>query len=84
MYVKNGLTPLLLATSRGYEQIVQILLEKGKANIEIVDQVFIIFEKIEKILIKHEAKLSLQDNNVLIFFLKNCLFFLVSWCSLIM
>ena len=34
---KNGTTPLFIATEEGHEQIVQILLEKGKPNVDTLD-----------------------------------------------
>ena len=33
-HLKNGITPLLIATENGHEQIVQLLLEKGKPNVD--------------------------------------------------
>ena len=41
--VKNGATPLYIAAQNGHEQIVQILLEKGKANIDLAEKVCIFF-----------------------------------------
>ena len=40
--VKNGRTPFLVAARNGHEQIVQILLEKGKANVDLPDQVILL------------------------------------------
>ena len=40
--VKNGATPLFIAAQKGHEQIVQILLEKGKPNVDLADLVIII------------------------------------------
>ena len=37
--VKDGVTPLFVATFKGHEQIVQILLEKGGANVDLANQV---------------------------------------------
>ena len=39
---KNGVTPLCVAAENGYEQIIKILLETGKANVNLQDQVLII------------------------------------------
>ena len=36
---KNGTTPFWIAAQEGHEKIVQILLEKGKPNVELADQV---------------------------------------------
>ena len=33
------MTPLLIAAAKGHEQIIQLLLEKGKANVDLADQV---------------------------------------------
>ena len=33
--VKDGRTPLLIAADNGYEQIVKLLLEKGKGNVDL-------------------------------------------------
>ena len=38
---KGGFTPLYIAAENEYEQIVQILLEKGKPNVDLADQVLI-------------------------------------------
>ena len=38
--VKNGETPLFIAAQNGYDQIVQILLEKGKPNVDLANKVF--------------------------------------------
>ena len=40
--VKDGVTPLFVAAFQGHEQIVQILLEKGKPNIDLPDQVILL------------------------------------------
>ena len=37
--VKNGATPLYVAAFKGYEQIVQLLLEKGKPNVDLANEV---------------------------------------------
>ena len=37
--VKNGRTPLFVAAQYGHEQIVQILLEKGKPNVDFTNKV---------------------------------------------
>ena len=42
-YVKDGITPLFFAASNGHEQIVQILLRKGKANVDLANQVLVLF-----------------------------------------
>ena len=39
--VKDGVTPLFFAAQEGYEQIVQILLEKG-ANVDLADKVILL------------------------------------------
>ena len=41
--VKYGITPLYVAAQKGDEQIVQNLLEKGKANVALGDQVIVLF-----------------------------------------
>ena len=42
-YLKNGVTPLLVAAQEGHEQIVEILLEKGNPNVDLADhQVFLL------------------------------------------
>ena len=41
--VKDGATPLFIAASKGDEQIVEILLEKGKANVDLPDKVILLF-----------------------------------------
>ena len=41
-YLKNGATPLHVAAFNGYGQIIQILLKKGKANVDLADQVLLI------------------------------------------
>ena len=45
MNVKYGVAPLFVAAQGGYEQIVQLLLEKGKANVDLPNKVilFILF-----------------------------------------
>ena len=40
--VKDGATPLYMATQNGDEQIVQILLEKGKPNVDLPDKVILL------------------------------------------
>ena len=37
--MKDGKTPLFVAAQNGHKQIVQILLKKGKANVDLADQV---------------------------------------------
>ena len=39
---KDGRTPLYVAAQSGYEQIVQLLLEKGKANIDLANKVLLL------------------------------------------
>ena len=39
--VKNGVTPLYIAAFKGYEQIVEILLEKG-ANVDFATEVILL------------------------------------------
>ena len=39
--VKCGVTPLYIAAENGHKQIVQILMEKGKPNIDLPDQVLL-------------------------------------------
>ena len=41
--LKFGATPLYLAVDRGHERIVQILVEKGKANVDLANQVSFFF-----------------------------------------
>ena len=41
--VKSGATPLYVAAFQGEERIVQILLEKGKPNVDLADQVILLF-----------------------------------------
>ena len=41
--VKDGVTPLFMAADNGYEQIVQILLEKGKPNVDLATEVIVLF-----------------------------------------
>ena len=41
--VKGGATPLSIAAFKGHEQIVQFLLEKGKPNVDLLDEVFLLF-----------------------------------------
>ena len=40
--VKTGATPLYIAAQNGHEQIVQLLLEKGKPNVDLPDQVILL------------------------------------------
>ena len=40
--VKDGTTPLYIAAQNGYEQIVQLLVEKGGANIDLADEVILL------------------------------------------
>ena len=40
--VKDGVTPLLIAAANGHKQIVEILLEKGKPNVDLPDQVLLL------------------------------------------
>ena len=42
-YLKYGVTPLYIAACEGHEQIVQILLEKGEPNVDLPDQVLLLF-----------------------------------------
>ena len=39
---KDGTTPLYVAAENGHEQIVQILFEKGKPNVDLPDQVLLL------------------------------------------
>ena len=41
IYLKCGATPLYIAAQKGHEQIVQILLKKGKPNVDLADVVFL-------------------------------------------
>ena len=41
-YQKDGATPLSIAAQKGHEQIVQILLEKGKPNVDLPIQVLLL------------------------------------------
>ena len=41
-YLKNGITPLHIAAQNGHEQIVQLLLEKGKPNVNLVTKVLLL------------------------------------------
>ena len=41
--VKNGTTPLFIAAQNGDEQIVQLLLEKGKPNVDLANKVLLLF-----------------------------------------
>ena len=38
---KEGFTPLHIAVQKGYEQIVQLLLEKGKPNVNLANKVIV-------------------------------------------
>ena len=40
--IKDGTTPLWIASQKGYEQIVQILLEKGKPNVDLPNLVILL------------------------------------------
>ena len=42
-FLKDGATPLFFAAQKGYEQIVQILLEKGGANVHLAESVLFLF-----------------------------------------
>ena len=42
MNVKEGVTPLFIAAEEGYEQIVQLLLEKGKPNVDFATKVILL------------------------------------------
>ena len=42
LILKNGVTPLYIAAEKGYEQIVQLLLEKGKPNVDLPNQVILL------------------------------------------
>ena len=89
--VKDGRTPLYIAACEGHEQIVQILLEKGKANVDLADEVILLivslflflfskdFEEVVKILSEHGSNIHLQTN-VFIF----SLFFHISFFSFFM
>ena len=37
--VKKGITPLLIAAQEGHKQIVEILLEKGRSNVDLAERV---------------------------------------------
>ena len=37
--VKHGRTPLFFAAFKGYKQIVELLLEKGKPNVDLANKV---------------------------------------------
>ena len=41
-YVKDGATPLYIAAQEGHEQIVQLLLEKGKPNVDLANKVILL------------------------------------------
>ena len=45
--VKKGRTPLYIAAKEGYEQIVQLLLEKGNPNVDLPDQVLLCIDFID-------------------------------------
>ena len=40
--LKNGATPLFIAAQNGYEQVVQILLEKGEPNVDLAFEVILL------------------------------------------
>ena len=42
-FLKDGRTPLFVAAENGYEQIVRVLLEKGNPNVDLADQVLLLF-----------------------------------------
>ena len=65
--VKNGITPLFIAAQNGREQIVQILLEKGKPNVHLPMKVFL-FENI----LFFSFKKSFSHFLPLFFFIKGC------------
>ena len=41
MYKKGGQTPLRAAASYGHHQIFELLLEKGKAKVDLADRVLV-------------------------------------------
>ena len=41
--MKDRVTPLSIAAFKEHEQVVQILLEKGKANVDLATKVFLLF-----------------------------------------
>ena len=60
--LKNGVTPLYIATFKGHEQIVQILLEKGNPNVELATKVIVI------LLFLISAHISKTNKNYLFIF----------------
>ena len=50
-YLKGGRTPLFIAACKGHKQIVQLLLEKGKANVDLANKVIVLFVIILNLLI---------------------------------
>ena len=40
--IKNGATPLFIASQNGHEQIVQILLAKGEPNVDLANKVLLL------------------------------------------
>ena len=44
--LKNGATPLFVAAGKGYEEIVQILMEKGEVNVNSQKMVFFSSSKV--------------------------------------
>ena len=51
LHVKDGLTPLYIAAEKGHAQTVQILLEKGKPNVDLPTEVIVLFIIILNLLI---------------------------------
>ena len=41
-YLKGGATPLRIAAQQGNEQVVQLLLEKGKGNVDLATKVILL------------------------------------------
>ena len=42
LHLKDGTTPFYIAAQNGHEQIVQILLDKGRANVDLADEVILL------------------------------------------